>query len=199
MGPTAALVECAAGEAGRVATAAAAAGVTVGHHGVVEVVPAASTVLVECTDPASLERSVAIVRGVEPPPTGGSGAGSVELAVRFDGADLEAVAHQCRRPVDAVIESIVAATLTVEFCGFAPGFAYLGGLESWLHLPRRDQPRPRVPEGSFAIAAGYAAVYPTASPGGWHLLGSTDAEVWSTDRDPPALLGPGTAVRIVRA
>ena len=76
---------------------------------------------------------------------------------------------------------------TCAFCGFAPGFAYLRGLDPALHLPRRATPRTRVPAGAVAIADTYAAVYPSASPGGWHLLGHTDARLWDAEREPPAL------------
>ena len=86
-------------------------------------------------------------------------------------------------------------TYTVAFCGFAPGFAYLTGLPTALQLPRRATPRPRVPAGSVAIAGELAAVYPTASPGGWHLIGRTDLTLFDVDRDPPALFSPGTVVR----
>ena len=81
--------------------------------------------------------------------------------------------------------------------GFAPGFAYLRGLDEALWVPRRSTPRTRVPAGSVAIASTYSAVYPGVSPGGWHLLGSTSTRVWDVDRDPPALLEPGTDVRFV--
>ena len=97
--------------------------------------------------------------------------------------------------VDAVVAAHAAATYTVAFCGFAPGFAYLTGLPAALRLPRRATPRPRVPAGSVAIAGELSAVYPTASPGGWHLLGRTDVALFDVDRDPPALLTPGTIVR----
>jgi len=83
----------------------------------------------------------------------------------------------------------------VEFCGFAPGFAYLRGLPPQLHLPRRASPRTQVPAGSVAIAAHYSAVYPNDSPGGWHLVGTTSLSVWDANQNPPALLQPGTAVR----
>ncbi len=87
------------------------------------------------------------------------------------------------------------AGYTVRFCGFAPGFAYLDGLDPRLHVPRRDDPRTSIPAGSVAIAGEFAGVYPRASPGGWRLLGRTDASLWDVDRDPPALLTPGTRVR----
>jgi KipI family sensor histidine kinase inhibitor len=83
------------------------------------------------------------------------------------------------------------------FVGFAPGFAYLTGLHPSLHLPRRATPRTRVPAGAVAIAAGYSAVYPSASPGGWHLIGHTDATMWDAGRDPPAAIGPGASVHFV--
>ena len=76
-----------------------------------------------------------------------------------------------------------------------PGFSYLTGLDTSLVLPRRATPRTRVPTGSVAIAAEFSAVYPRESPGGWHLLGRTEAAMWSDDREPPALLPPGTRVR----
>lgn len=161
-------------------------------------VPAASTVLLECTDTESLDRAVAIVGSLTPDVPDGARTDPVEIAVRFDGDDLPETAQRVGRSVDEVIAAVVAADYEVAFCGFAPGFAYLAGLDPSLHLPRRATPRTRVPSGSFAIASEYAAIYPTASPGGWHLLGSSDAAVWSLDRDPPGLLQPGTPVRIVR-
>ncbi len=98
-----------------------------------------------------------------------------------------------------VVERHTAPTYRCAFCGFAPGFAYLTGLDPALHLPRRPTPRTRVPAGSVAIAAEYAAVYPSASPGGWHLIGHTDATMWDATRDEPALVRPGTLVRFVIA
>jgi KipI family sensor histidine kinase inhibitor len=79
--------------------------------------------------------------------------------------------------------------------GFAPGFAYLGPLPEALRLPRREQPRPRVPVGAVAIAGSQTAIYPVATPGGWHLIGRTDAVVWDARRTEPALLLAGDAVR----
>ncbi len=119
----------------------------------------------------------------------------VRIPVVYDGEDLAEVADRCG--VENVVGLHAGATYTVAFCGFAPGFAYLTGLPTALRLPRRATPRPRVPAGSVAIAGDLAAVYPTASPGGWHLLGRTDLTLFDVDRDPPALLGPGTVVRFV--
>lgn len=121
----------------------------------------------------------------------------IEVPVRYDGADLGEVARRCGLGVDEVVALHSGCSFVVEFCGFAPGFAYLRGLPQRLHLPRRASPRTRVPPGSVAIAAHYSAVYPRESPGGWHLLGSTDATMWDVRRDPPMLLQPGDRVRFV--
>ena len=84
--------------------------------------------------------------------------------------------------------------------GFSPGFAYLDGLPSPLHrVPRRARPRPVVPAGSVAIANGHAAVYPTASPGGWHLVGRTGFALFSPERPPYAVLAPGDRVQFTVA
>jgi KipI family sensor histidine kinase inhibitor len=121
----------------------------------------------------------------------------VEIPVRYDGADLGEVAQRSGLGIDDVIALHAGCTYVVRFCGFSPGFAYLGGLPARLHLPRRGSPRTRVPGGSVAIAAHYSAVYPSESPGGWHLLGSTDAPMWDLRRDVPMLLQPGDRVRFV--
>ena len=96
---------------------------------------------------------------------------TIELAAIYDGPDLDAVARAAACSTDEVRRLHAAAVYRVEAIGFAPGFAYLAGLPAELVLPRRATPRPRVPAGSLAIAAGYTAVYPFDSPGGWHLLG----------------------------
>jgi len=123
----------------------------------------------------------------------------VEIAVRYDGIDLDDVARRCDMTTDSVIELHTKTEFAVEFCGFSPGFAYLAGLPSALELPRRATPRTRVPAGSVAIAAQYSAVYPRESPGGWHLLGTTDHLLWDEHRRPPATLQPGTRIRFVVA
>ena len=104
----------------------------------------------------------------------------------------------CR--VGEVAARHAAPTYTCAFCGFAPGFAYLVGLDPALHLPRRATPRTRVPAGSVAIAAEYTAVYPSASPGGWHLLGHTTLALWDPlPRTRRRCVEPGTSVRFVPA
>src|SRR5690606_28286331 len=79
--------------------------------------------------------------------------------------------------------------------GFVPGFAYLGVLDDAPVLPRRAQPRTRVPAGSVAIAGSQTAVYPFATPGGWHLLGLTTAVLFDASRERPALIAVGDRVR----
>jgi KipI family sensor histidine kinase inhibitor len=85
----------------------------------------------------------------------------------------------------------------VAFCGFSPGWAYLKGLPEELAIPRLETPRARVPAGSVALADTYAGIYPTASPGGWRIVGRTGVQLFDAERDPPALLSPGTRVRFV--
>jgi len=119
----------------------------------------------------------------------------VVIDVSYDGADLQEVAERTDLSVEAVVERHSAAQYVVRFCGFSPGFAYLGGLDPSLELPRRGSPRTRVPAGSVAIAADYSCIYPSQSPGGWHLLGTTAADVWNVERSQPALLMPGVRVR----
>lgn len=117
------------------------------------------------------------------------------LRIRYDGPDLAEVAAATKLTVDEVIALHTSATYRVAFSGFSPGFAYLVGLPPQLHLPRRQSPRPKVPAGSLAIAAHYCAIYPNSSPGGWHLLGTSNAELFNPNRNPPALLRPGTSIR----
>ena len=160
-----------------------------------DLVPAARTVLV-VLDRAPSDVDVATLRRLDPDASAGAPAReAVELPVVFDGVDLADVAELTGRSVAAVVEALTSAKLTVAFGGFAPGFGYLSGLPEELHVPRRATPRTRVPAGSVALAGPFAGVYPQASPGGWQLVGRTDAVLFDVDRDPPALLVPGTAVR----
>jgi KipI family sensor histidine kinase inhibitor len=169
------------------------------HEQVREVVPGATTVLIEWRSIAACDNAMnEIVRLLGPPDfVSPSPDPPLICPVRFNGPDLSEVARLTGRSPAAVIELITSAHLEVAFCGFAPGFGYLTGLPQELHLPRRSTPRTRVEAGSMAIAAGYAAIYPTASPGGWHLLGSCDLRLWDIDADPPALMTPGRQVRFI--
>lgn len=114
------------------------------------------------------------------------------IPVRYDGPDLTTVADAVGLSAAEVVERHAGSRYRAEFCGFAPGFTYLSGLDPALHLPRRSSPRSRVPAGSVAIAADWCAAYPTASPGGWHLIGTVvGAVLFDADRPQPALLAPG--------
>ncbi|MET0162214.1 MAG: urea amidolyase family protein [Microbacteriaceae bacterium] len=172
--------------------------------GVVELVPAARTVLVRfrpgggradargATTASALSAALLELRpDATAPPEGPL----VTLPARYDGEDLDAVAALLDLSREALVARHSAPEYRVAFVGFAPGFGYLAGGDPRLVVPRRDDPRPRIPAGSVAIAGGFSGVYPRASPGGWQLLGSTDAVLWDERHDPPALLRPGTRVR----
>ncbi|MBV9595048.1 MAG: carboxyltransferase domain-containing protein [Actinobacteria bacterium] len=168
--------------------------------GVSEVVPAARTVLARI-DPARLTQ-VTITRALRR----ASADDAVDqwddpvlIEVTYDGPDLGLVAADAGCSPAEVIQRHSAPTYTVAFCGFSPGFAYLTGLHPSLVQPRLATPRARVPAGAVAIAAGYTAAYPQSSPGGWRLLGRTDAALWDTARVSPSLLRPGDRVRFVSA
>lgn len=178
---------------------------------VTDVVPAARTVLLltrDRTDLAALRAAVLALADsvrVERGSAGGSGpetapnSHEVEIPVRYDGPDLDDVARLTGLTTTEVVEAHTGTSWRVAFGGFAPGFAYLVGGDPRLRVPRRDRPRPSVPAGAVGLAGEFSGVYPRSSPGGWQLLGSTEAVLWDVDRDPPALLGPGTTVRFVDA
>lgn len=177
---------------------------------VVDQVPAAASLLLRAVGRVEAAAwAAAVTRCWEASSRGSAGAtpvghGSsadtvVDLRVRYDGPDLATVADLVGMSVEEVVGRHTAATYTVAFGGFMPGFAYLVGLDPTLRVPRRDSPRERVPAGSVAVADEFSAVYPAATPGGWRLLGTCDAELWDVRRDPPALLVPGMRVRFVRA
>ncbi|GAA4694653.1 sensor histidine kinase inhibitor, KipI family [Promicromonospora umidemergens] len=126
-----------------------------------------------------------------------SAARTVEIPVRYDGADLAEAAELIAWSTDELVRRHTAAAWTVGFVGFAPGFAYLTSDDPELVVPRRASPRTRVPAGSVALAGPYSGVYPRESPGGWQLVGRTDALVWDVTRERPALLLPGDEVRFV--
>jgi KipI family sensor histidine kinase inhibitor len=170
----------------------------------VELVCGLATVCVLARDPdAALGALVDTVRDVieaapAPRPGGSAASGGrvVTIPCAFDGPDLEEVARLTARTTDEVVAGLTAAPLTVSVVGFSPGFAYLDGLPSELAaVPRRDRPRAVVPAGSVALANGHAAVYPTASPGGWRLVGRTGFPLFSPDEPPYAALAPGDRVQ----
>ncbi len=169
--------------------------------GVREIVPAYAAVTVFCdpqADAAAIGRELAHLTSL-PLPGDGPGPTSdsrlVTIPTRYDGADLDLVARRTGLTRDEVIRRHTGPEYVVYLLGFAPGFAYLGELDPALRLPRRDSPRLQVPAGSVAIAGAQTAVYPLATPGGWHLLGRTELALFDRTRTPPALLRPGDRVR----
>ncbi|MFC5219363.1 5-oxoprolinase subunit B family protein [Streptomyces coerulescens] len=160
-----------------------------------EIVPAARTVLLDgLTDPARLATELTTS---EVPPVPPRARETVELPVRYDGPDLADVAAHWGVSAREVARIHAGTEFSVAFCGFAPGFGYLTGLPPHYDVPRRATPRTSVPAGAVALAGPYTGVYPRSSPGGWQLIGSTDAVLWDHTRVPAALLSPGTRVRFV--
>lgn len=166
---------------------------------ILEVVPGAGAVLIIANPSAvhpDLEASLAnLLQQIDLDSLTVPQAATTVIEVAYDGADLDPLAKALNLSVEALIRIHSEASYEVAFCGFAPGFAYLAGLDPQLHVPRLATPRPEVPAGSVAIADSYSAVYPQASPGGWHLLGRTETRLFDIDRAEPALLQPGTRVR----
>lgn len=125
---------------------------------------------------------------------------AIEIAVCYGGEygeDLDAVAAHARLDRDEIIARHTAPIYRVAMLGFAPGFGYLLGLDEALHVPRRAQPRVRVPAGSVAIGGAQTGIYPRELPGGWQLIGRTPLVLFDAMRTPPALLATGAQVRFV--
>jgi KipI family sensor histidine kinase inhibitor len=171
-----------------------------GFERVVDVVPAATTVLVTVAEGSGLGRLPEALTGLDVVPGSGARtdpADAVEIDVRYDGPDLAEVASRTGLEPEEVVTAHTGTPWRVAFGGFAPGFAYLVGGDERLRVPRRSEPRTSVPAGAVALAGEFSAVYPRSSPGGWQLVGQTDAAMWDVDREPPALLQPGMLVRFV--
>lgn len=169
-------------------------------RGQLELIPAASTLLVRFRCPLSPAEERAHTRHLSSMPgqEGLSvGASVVEIPVEYSGEDLDDVARHVGASVEEAVRRHSETTWKAAFSGFSPGFAYLVASEGEapLTVPRRSSPRTRVPAGSVGLAGDFSAVYPSASPGGWQLIGTTDADVWDLERDVPALITPGTTVR----
>ncbi|WP_229662644.1 5-oxoprolinase subunit B family protein [Nocardioides phosphati] len=157
-----------------------------------DVVPAAATVLVDGCSAADLHAVVGHWTGSADTPDGPL----VEVPVVYDGPDLAGVAGLLGLTVDEVVAAHTETEHVVAFCGFAPGFGYLAG-SPW-DVPRLASPRAWVEPGSVGLAASWTGVYPTASPGGWQLVGRTDVVLWDPSAPRPALFEPGTRVRFVQ-
>ncbi|MFF2553594.1 allophanate hydrolase subunit 1 [Nocardia sp. NPDC058058] len=193
-------------------------------EGVVDVLPAAETVLVTLSNSlaaepvrvrlnallAQLESDARVGAGApvspgprslpDAPPAGSAadpGTEPIRIPVRYDGADLPEVARLLGVTPDEVIARHTSTVWRCAFVGFAPGFGYLESADGRLTVPRRPESRTAIPAGAVALAGGYSAVYPRRSPGGWQLIGSTDVPLWDVDRDPPALIRAAAAVQFV--
>jgi KipI family sensor histidine kinase inhibitor len=161
--------------------------------GVLDVVSAARTVLL-CVEPGTdlteVRRAV-LDLDVEPgkaPPEGER----VEIEVVYDGPDLDEVGGLTGLGADGVVAAHTGTPWRAAFGGFAPGFAYLVGGDPRLEVARRRESRTSVPAGAVGLAGEFSGIYPRSSPGGWQLIGHTDAELWNIDRG--ALLQPGCTV-----
>jgi KipI family sensor histidine kinase inhibitor len=170
--------------------------------GAVEFIPASRTILItfdpEETSHEKLARALAEIAAQNSPVASASAPPDGALAVipvTYDGPDLDEVARETGLTAKEIIRRHTAPLYTVAFCGFAPGFAYLTGLDPVLMLSRHSVPRTQVPAGSVAVSGQYTSVYPRSSPGGWRLLGRTTAVMWDLAREQPALLTPGDKVR----
>jgi KipI family sensor histidine kinase inhibitor len=169
--------------------------------GIVELVPGYRTLLV-VADPGhagSLEELAAALPTLELPPAEAVAGDPVEIPVRYDGEDLDEVARLTGLDADELVRRHTAPNYTVAFLGFSPGFPYLVGLDPALEVPRRDTPRTSIPAGSVGLAGTQTGIYPTASPGGWQLIGRTEVTLFDPARDPPALLAPGGRLRFTVA
>jgi KipI family sensor histidine kinase inhibitor len=192
-GPDAMLVELASLDE----VAAVRAGVLAAElPDVVEVVPAARTVLV-AVRPGSggLDAVREVLSDVALSARPVAAGRAVPLPVVYDGPDLSLVASTAGISEDEVVALHAGASYAVAFCGFAPGFGYLTGLPPQLRQPRLPSPRSSVPAGAVGIAGEFTGAYPRSSPGGWRLIGRTSAVLFDSRRSPPALLAPGDRVR----
>jgi 5-oxoprolinase (ATP-hydrolysing) subunit B len=163
-----------------------------------EIVPAASTVLVVVRDAARSDALRAdldsLLDGTDQHPLPAATGRTVAVPVRYDGADLPAVAERTGLTIEEIARAHSGAEHRVAFFGFAPGFAYIDGVPDELRVPRLDSPRPRVPAGVLSIAGGQSVVYPGGTPGGWNQIGTAELELWNPDADPPNRLRVGDRI-----
>jgi len=165
--------------------------------GVVEIVPGARTLLLTLAGPNWLGAVRTRLAGLDipPPPVPTAEESRVVIDVVYDGADLNEVAQMLGMDAAHVVAAHTETPWRVGFGGFAPGFAYLVDGDRRLNVPRRAEPRTRVPAGSVALAGEFSGIYPRESPGGWQLIGRTAEHLWDPDRPRPALLVPGMWVQ----
>lgn len=164
-------------------------------EGQVDVVAAARTVLLRFDSRPAARRGREALEMLRVTPFSAGRARTVEIEVIYDGEDLDEVAAHLGISVHGLIERHTARDWIGAFGGFAPGFTYCVPGEDPDQVPRRSSPRTRVPAGSVALAGGFSAVYPRESPGGWQLIGRTQASLWDVTCESPALVRPGDTVR----
>jgi KipI family sensor histidine kinase inhibitor len=177
-----------------------------GFAGLADLVPAATTLLLIADRPTSVprlrEHVGEVLRHLDSLVSQASAARDTEtvrIAVRYTGPDLEEVAELTGLTPQEVVRAHTSQPWTVGFCGFAPGFSYLVGGDPRLEVPRRAEPRTSVPAGAVGLAGSFSGIYPRSSPGGWQIIGQTEAVLWDVERQPPALLQPGSRVVFVDA
>jgi len=165
-----------------------------------------ASVLIEMAtpDPRLLETVEHYLEEVDATAASLIGQEEVHIVVDYNGDDLATTATFFEVSATDLIAAHTSQTWRVAMMGFAPGFGYLEPLGdpllAWESLPRRDNPRAQVPTGSVALAAGMSAAYPSSSPGGWHLLGTTTTRLFDPhNEEGPALLRPGLTVRFINA
>jgi KipI family sensor histidine kinase inhibitor len=166
--------------------------------GVLDIVPASRTVLLKLNGPnhqAAVRRRLRGLKVASEPMATAPAEAPMVIDVVYDGADLTEVADLTGLSTAQVINAHTATPWQVGFGGFAPGFAYLLGGDPRLAVPRRPEPRSAVPAGAVGLAGEFTGIYPRRSPGGWQLIGHTDAVMWDIDRPNPALLTPGMWVQ----
>src|SRR5271157_2961170 len=166
--------------------------------GVLDIVPASRTVLLKLDGPRHLSAVRHRLRTLRVTPNAVATAPPEEptvIDVVYDGADLAEVADRTTLTTAQVINAHTATPWQVGFSGVAPGFAYLVGGDPRLAVPQRTEPRSSVPAGAVGLAGEFTGIYPRRSPGGWQLIGHTDAVLWDLDRPNPALLTPGMWVQ----
>ena len=165
--------------------------------GIGDLVPAARTVLV-AFDPARIAPAAVrawVLSAATSAPHAAQPGPLVEIPTLYDGADLDETAALLGIPVPRLIALHAAARWRVAFTGFAPGFAYLVSDDWTVDVPRLAQPRTRVPAGSVGLAGEFSGAYPRETPGGWRVIGTTDAPLFVPDATHPVLLTPGARVR----
>ncbi|GAA3747179.1 allophanate hydrolase subunit 1 [Leifsonia bigeumensis] len=169
--------------------------------GVIELVPAARTVLVRI-DPGRMSLTAARnwLESTRLDTKASATGAIVTIPVRYDGPDLASTAEILGLSTDELVSRHSGTAWRCAFIGFAPGFAYLVDAESTggragLDVPRRATSREAVPAGAVGLAGEFTGIYPRSSPGGWQLIATTEVTLFDPDREHPALIAPGTTVR----